>query len=74
MLGGPLSISSCVRIGAPNEGTTWFELPCALMWPLEVGVLQGDGWSSSSSSSMPAAAATAAAAEGARATRSCARA
>jgi len=33
----------CAHGDAPNEGTTGFEPPCALMWPLEVGVLQG-GW------------------------------
>ncbi len=31
----------CAHGDAPNEGTTGFEPPCALMWPLEVGVLRG---------------------------------
>jgi hypothetical protein len=31
----------CAHGGARNEGTTGFEPPCALIWPLEVGVLQG---------------------------------
>eukprot|EP00966_Prymnesium_polylepis_P274897 6351753-Prymnesium_polylepis.1 len=55
-------------MGAPNEGTTGFEPPCALM----CGACQQQ--QQQQQQQQHAAAAAAAAAEGARATRSCARA